>query len=288
MIQDLLVIEDWTKVLYLVNKKESYKINSQSDIQLVIRAVKPNDIYVHNEFDGFSALVQLDIWKHVDSIILLMGTNISLGTNNKNDYISISSEINYDIILNHEEINKYSSLGEEGYLKDLNSNRFINVYSIKNSLLLSLKKYSSVDTRFKEIQNELSRIEKWIEIYSKWFLRNGFEIPEIVHEKRDVENDDVIGLPLDIKPNENEKILTLENENKKLNIELSIRNEKIKDLVKKVKIKRGDITVEDLKKIIDDTRKNNKKPNYSKIGKRLGIGHETAKRLITDKGLDSY
>ncbi len=45
---------------------------------------------------------------------------------------------------------------------------------------------------------------------------------------------------------------------------------------------------DELKKIIDQTRKKNGKINYTGVGTIIGIDNETAKRWITDLGLINY
>lgn len=74
-----------------------------------------------------------------------------------------------------------------------------------------------------------------------------------------------------------QQVEELEDSNKMLNVELSVRNTKIKGLNVLKKIGKN---TDEFQKLVDETRMKNDKPNYSKIGRKLGIHHSTAKRYV--------
>jgi hypothetical protein len=69
-------------------------------------------------------------------------------------------------------------------------------------------------------------------------------------------------------------------ESKKQNSEINRELANAHSLIKKQKrkLKLPDISVKDLREIVDSCRKKNGKINYSKIGRQLGVTHHTAKR----------
>ena len=74
-----------------------------------------------------------------------------------------------------------------------------------------------------------------------------------------------------------QQVEELEDSNKMLNVELSVRNTKIKGLNVLKKIGKN---TDEFQKIVNETRMRNGKPNYSKIGRKLGIHHSTAKGYV--------
>ena len=74
-----------------------------------------------------------------------------------------------------------------------------------------------------------------------------------------------------------QQVEELADSNTMLNVELSVRNTKIKELNALKKIGKN---TDEFQKLVDETRKRNSKPNYSKIGRKLGIHHSTAKRYV--------
>jgi len=80
-----------------------------------------------------------------------------------------------------------------------------------------------------------------------------------------------------------------------LNRELEARNNKVallreqtRQLRKQNRQKEYPYTKDDLRKIIDATRKKNRSHNYTKIGERLGCHHTTALNIVKRAGLKDY
>jgi len=105
-------------------------------------------------------------------------------------------------------------------------------------------------------------------------------------------NDLMIDLHSNLKNSNNlnlkarEKIDYLESEVKLLNNQLYAANTVSKALrtkYKEIKTDYHTMTKEEWKKLIDENRKLNNKPNFSKIGKILDINHETVKKWIHKK-----
>lgn len=64
--------------------------------------------------------------------------------------------------------------------------------------------------------------------------------------------------------------------------------DKVKKLSRAVKLYQGALSRDEMKKLIDETRKRNKKPNWDALGRELNVRGETAKRRASKLGLLSY
>jgi hypothetical protein len=190
------------------------------------------------------------------------------------------------------DIKNFMKLGETEFVKKYNEENFVKFLKQKSALEEDRTNYDDKNaSQAKSIDRRLLELNKWIERYSDWFLKNGYEIPKKDHlgmENGAVEshlNDkQKKGLVTELEALQ-KKVDRLESENENLNVDIRIRQEKYLQLKKRDRLKEWKITKDQLREIINQTRKKNGKQNFAKIGRELGCDNETAKKRVRDMGL---
>ena len=219
------------------------------------------------------------------------------------DYLVLNrQDINYPIREEREnECKAFKDLGDRKYLQKLNAEFYKLAKRKVAELNENLSKREKSQPEYHAVTDKIGELEKDVEALVKWFLDEGYTIPDtqtksdnidtpeirIKPESSDTGDANVTNLEEKLKSEKEDKVI--------LNRELEARNNKVallreqtRQLRKQNRQKEYPYTKDDLMQIIDATRKQNGKKNYSKIGKELGCHHSTAMKIVQDRGLRDY
>lgn len=158
---------------------KSYDLTAKSDYRLIIRAVRPADITIILEGQFIRSLANyMKVDSHLYIILELYG---DFFFHKRADGIKeLRNKCHaFEIVFDQNDVAKYYELGEEEFLRECNVFRFKNIFSVRQKLIIDQDKIDKNEPQFKSIIKQIKILSKWIEIYSDWFLENGFEIPGI-------------------------------------------------------------------------------------------------------------
>ena len=112
-----------------------------------------------------------------DIIVLVLHKNLH-GSDIQDEEKTYILNFKYGILRSKKYAKIYSKIGEQEFLKRINSEKYKNILEKRTSLSQELEDYHIDSAIYKSIKKAIERLDKWIEIYTEWFIENGVGIPK--------------------------------------------------------------------------------------------------------------
>lgn len=263
---------------YLLERKSNYNLKSDNDFRLILRAVFPEMVECSSKTSRsyWTTLNDVMCKGNKAAIIFELQGKITVDEMHFDlefEVFNAPSIRDYEISYDKNELHDLTHLGEREYLFLRNKCRFIYIINKKYKIQSQLDKLEKKSPQYYSYYKYLKTLECWEGFYSDWFLENNFDIPNVHDTKVDSVEKEKEELERELKDRKNEDI---------------VKTDMILKLKKRDRSRKYFDDVNELKNLIDATRKKNQKHNYSALGRELCCNNETAKKLVKDSGLLDY